>query len=139
MTAQFHLQRVDAIPRSLEEGRLYVSERFRTASHLCACGCGSRVVTPLGPAGWHLNIRDGRPSLHPSIGNWALPCKSHYIIAGGRVVWAPQWSENEILAGRRADQADRIAHVESEQNPQSLGALIAEGVERLLAFFRASR
>ncbi|MCE5190332.1 MAG: hypothetical protein LLG08_00895 [Actinomycetia bacterium] len=42
------------MPQTLEPGRLYISKRFRTAAHLCACGCGGRVVTPLKPAKWQL-------------------------------------------------------------------------------------
>ena len=45
---------VEAIPEELEPGFLYVSIRFRTAQHLCACGCGSRIVTPIKPAKYSL-------------------------------------------------------------------------------------
>jgi hypothetical protein len=40
---------VEFIPDELKEGTIYVSIRFATATHLCCCGCGSRVVTPLRP------------------------------------------------------------------------------------------
>ena len=43
---------VDTVPRHLEGGRLYVSLRYRTVTHLCACGCGVEVNTPLHPTGW---------------------------------------------------------------------------------------
>ena len=45
---------VDYIPEQLDEGVLYVSIRFGTVVHRCACGCGDEVVTPLGPAEWRL-------------------------------------------------------------------------------------
>ena len=49
---------VHFIPEDLAEGVLYVSIPFVTAMHLCCCGCGNEVVTPLNPDGWHL-IFDG--------------------------------------------------------------------------------
>jgi hypothetical protein len=93
------------IPKVLEPGVLYVSEEFNTAAHLCLCGCGTKVVTPLGPAKWKFTEDAGRPSLWPSIGNWQLPCKSHYVIRRGQVSWADQWTEEEIEAGRRRERA----------------------------------
>ena len=67
---------VEFIPEELKEGTLYVSIRFATVSHLCACGCKSKVVTPLKPTDWKL-IFDGKTiSLDPSIGNWSFPCQS---------------------------------------------------------------
>ena len=83
---------VEEIPRELEEGVLYVSIHFATAVHRCCCGCGQEVVTPLSPTDWQLAF-DGRSvSLYPSIGNWSLPCQSHYWIRRDIVEWAPRWS-----------------------------------------------
>jgi hypothetical protein len=79
------LQRVKYLPRDLAPGTLYVSEEFSVAGHLCACGCGNKVITPLAPAEWIFAERAGRPTLHPSIGNWQLPCRSHYVIANGQI------------------------------------------------------
>ncbi len=94
---------VEFIPDELKEGTLYVSIRFATAAHLCCCGCGSKVVTPLRPTDWKL-IFDGKTvSLDPSIGNWSFACRSHYWIIRNRVKWAQQWSEEEIRAGRAYD------------------------------------
>ena len=98
---------VDFIPTVLVPGVLYVSKKYRTASHLCCCGCCSKVVTPLKPGGWQFAARRGAATLHPSIGSWALPCQSHYWIRDGRVVWAPKWSKAEIEAGRRSDRRAR--------------------------------
>lgn len=61
---------VEAIPEQLESGYLYVSIRFRTAQHLCACGCGSSVVTPIKPAKYSLTYNGETVSLWPSVGNW---------------------------------------------------------------------
>ena len=82
---------VDSVPDTLEEGVLYVSVKFRTVIHSCCCGCGTQVVTPLSPSDWKLTF-DGRSiSLHPSVGNWKLPCRSHYWIKGNRVEWATDY------------------------------------------------
>lgn len=97
---------VDTVPEDLEVGKLYVSHRFRTASHLCACGCGSRVVTPLKPAKWALTVDEGRVSLSPSIGRWQLPCKSHYWIRDNNVIWSRAFTEEEIQAVLKRDTAD---------------------------------
>jgi hypothetical protein len=94
---------VEFIPEVLEDGVLYVSLEYTTATHRCCCGCGAEVVTPLSPTDWRL-IFDGKTaSLEPSIGNWSLPCRSHYWITRNHVRWAPAWSEDQIAAGRAYD------------------------------------
>jgi uncharacterized protein DUF6527 len=97
---------VDEIPAHLEEGRLYISIRYRTVSHLCACGCGLKVVTPIKPPKWRLTYDGETVSLWPSIGRWQLPCRSHYVIRRNRVVWAKPWTEKEIREGREDDVED---------------------------------
>jgi hypothetical protein len=72
--------------------------------HLCACGCGNRVVTPLSPKGWRL-IFDGSFSLYPSIGNWSFPCQSHYWIRNESVIWSESWSKEMIEKVRERDEA----------------------------------
>lgn len=101
---------VEEIPQQLEEGHLYISIRFRTASHLCACGCGAKVVTPIKPPKWHLTYDGETVSLWPSVGRWQLPCRSHYIIRRNKVVWAKPWSEERIRQGREADAEDLRDH-----------------------------
>lgn len=92
---------VDIIPDELERGVLYISTAYATAMHKCACGCGERVVTPIRPAGWTL-LWDGRSvTLDPSIGNRSLPCRSHYFVRAGRIVWAKQDWKAERRAKRR--------------------------------------
>lgn len=112
-TSTLVLNRVTFLPKDLTPGVLYVSEEYKVAGHLCACGCGSKVIVPLGPAEWSFYERNGRPTLRPSIGNWQLPCRSHYLITDGNVHWAGQWSEAQILAGRQAEQTRREAHYAS--------------------------
>jgi hypothetical protein len=93
------------IPDALEPGLLYVSMEYATASHLCCCGCGEEVVTPFSPAQWKLTFDGESVSLHPSVGNWLLPCRSHYVIRNGGVLEAPPWSEVAVAAGLKYDKA----------------------------------
>jgi len=94
---------VEAIPEKLADNTLYVSIPFATAVHSCCCGCGSEVVTPLSPTDWKLTFDGETVSLYPSIGNWSLPCRSHYWITHGDVRWAAAWTADQIEAGRLAD------------------------------------
>jgi hypothetical protein len=110
---KFKLQRVHYMPKELEPGVLYVSEEFNVAGHLCACGCGNKVITPLGQLGWSFEERDGLPTLNPSIGSWQLPCQSHYLIQRGDVRWAEKWTPAQIEAGRRAEEARAHAYYEA--------------------------
>jgi len=94
---------VDVMPNELKPGVIYISVKYSTAIHLCCCGCGTEVVTPLSPADWTLIFDGDSVSLWPSIGNWGLECQSHYWIEQNRVRWARRWSREEILSGRAAD------------------------------------
>lgn len=106
-SVKFELQRVHYMPKELEPGVLYVSEEFGAAAHLCACGCGSKIRTPLGPTEWALEEIDGQPTLRPSIGNWQQACKSHYWIYRGEVIWSDMWTPEQIAAGRRDEEERR--------------------------------
>jgi len=94
---------VDLVPEQLAGATLYISVKYAMAIHLCLCGCGERVVTPLSPTDWRLTYDGESVSLDPSIGNWNFPCRSHYVIKRSHVIWAPRWSQAEIAAGRRRD------------------------------------
>ena len=96
---------VDFIPKSLESGLLYISKKYRTASHLCCCGCGTKIVTPLRETEYSLTERGELVSLSPSIGNWNHPCQSHYWIRDNQIVWAGSMSNAEIRRGRAHDDA----------------------------------
>ena len=96
---------VDAFPTRLEQGVLYISIPYRTTGHLCCCGCNEEVVAPLSPAQWSLTYDGQAASLHPSIGNWALPCQSHYWIHGGKVHWSRNYTGEEIKTARLNDRA----------------------------------
>ena len=102
---------VDTIPDRLEEGLLYVCERYKIAAHKCCCGCGEEVVTPLTPADWSLRKEGNAVSLMPSIGNWSFACKSHYWICRNQVVWAVNLSQQQIDQVRVRDKADKEAYI----------------------------
>jgi hypothetical protein len=90
----------------LEPGKLYVSMNFSTTVHLCASGCGLKVVLPLNPAKWQLRFDGDAVSLSPSVGNWDYPCRSHYWIRNNKIQWAGSWDRTRIEAGRKADERD---------------------------------
>lgn len=97
---------VEFIPPELGEGKLYVSMTYATTVHLCACGCRTKVVLPLSPADWQMFFDGDAVSLTPSVGNWEFPCRSHYVIRNNVIEWAAPWTQEQIEAGRRRDQAD---------------------------------
>ena len=94
---------VDDMPASLEPGNLYVSVKHRLTEHLCACGCGTEVSLPLGRSEWRIEYDGESVSVWPSIGNWRLPCRSHYIIEKGLTSWSLAWTEKEIQTGQALD------------------------------------
>jgi hypothetical protein len=107
---------VKFIPDRIDEGVLYISVAYATATHRCACGCGEIVVTPIKPTDWSLAWNGESVSLYPSIGNWSLPCRSHYWIRESRIIWAGTWSRERIEAGRKAD-----SRAKARFYPKSLG------------------
>jgi hypothetical protein len=109
---KFGLQRVHFMPSELQPGVLYMSEEFGIAAHLCACGCGARINTPLGETEWSVEETPTGPSLNPSVGNWQEGCRSHYWIDGGEIRWAAQWTEAQISLGRRREEERRSKYYE---------------------------
>lgn len=110
---------VEYIPRELEEGVVYVSIPYATAVHRCLCGCGREVVTPISPTDWQVTFDGKTISLHPSIGSWNLPCKSHYWIRNNGVVWAPQWSQVQIDAARASDRTAKEQYFEARAGAET--------------------
>lgn len=104
---KFRLQRVHYMPDKFEPGVLYASEEFDIALHLCACGCGTKISTILGPTEYEIRDTDAGPTLRPSVGNWQQACQSHYFVTKGEVVWAPKWTPEQIAAGRQREQQRR--------------------------------
>lgn len=116
----FSHQIVEFIPERLEEGILYVSHRYKTAVHKCACGCGEEVVTPLGTTDWSIQIDNGTATLYPSIGNWSFACRSHYFMRKGRVIWAGQMSRQQIEHGRALDRKAQELYLKEVNREKAL-------------------
>jgi hypothetical protein len=114
--SQLRPEFVDYIPDVVIDGVLYVSVRFATASHRCACGCGELVVTPIRPTDWRLTWDGETVSLYPSIGNWSLGCRSHYWIRENRVVWASDWSDRQIRGARTRDAREKARYFGSSRH-----------------------
>jgi hypothetical protein len=105
---------VEAVPKDREDGVLYISIAHGTMVHNCACGCGSKVATPVGPARWRFTYDGESVSVCPSIGNWSYPCRSHYRIDHNRIRWASGWSEERIAAGRARDRSERKRYADAK-------------------------
>ncbi len=77
------------IPEQLEEGKLYISETYGVAIHLCACGCGAKTVTPIGKGEWTLTKNGDKVTLRPSIGNFMGedPYHAHYYVTDNKIEW----------------------------------------------------
>jgi len=99
---------VEYIPDTIDVNTIYISISFSTAIHLCACGCGKEVVTPLSPTDWEITFNGKSISLYPSIGNWNFECKSHYWIRKSEILLAPKWTEIEIKENRKKDKKAKI-------------------------------
>ena len=77
---------VKRIPENLVPGIIYVSKTYKCVQHLCPCGCGNKIITPIGKNAWNIEVHDdGTISLSPSVGNFYLPCRSHYYIKHGKI------------------------------------------------------
>ncbi|NEB75901.1 hypothetical protein G3I40_11805 [Streptomyces sp. SID14478] len=133
MTAQHTLRPVftETFPSTMDAGALYISIAYRTCGHLCCCGCGHEVVTPLSPAQWTLTYDGENVSLAPSVGNWSLPCQSHYWIHDGRVRWSRRYSTAEITQNRDRDHR-LLAQTAEEHRPRPRSRL-----RRLLTWWRS--
>lgn len=114
---------VEFIPKILSPGVLFISERYRTASHLCACGCGEKVVTPLSPARWRLVRQGDYVSLTPSIGNWDYACRSHYWIRRNEIVWSGRLSSARIALTKDRDRQDCANELEQRNRAKQAQAL----------------
>jgi hypothetical protein len=99
---------VVSLPDELEPGILYVSLEYGAVAHLCCCGCGNQVYTPLKPNRWRLTFDGEAVWLCPSIGNWNFPCESHYWILGSKVRWAKHMSKAEVEAIRERARESRL-------------------------------
>jgi hypothetical protein len=69
----------------MKDNVIYVSMEYGVSIHKCLCGCGEKTVLTINKDGdsdgWSLiDCGNEKYSFTPSIGNFQLPCKSHYII-----------------------------------------------------------
>lgn len=124
-TKEFELEFGEFVPHDLQDGVIYFSMDYATASHLCACGCGERVVTPLDAQGWVLTF-DGTATLSKSIGSGQLSCQSHYLIVRNRVEWCRPMTRTATAAARAIDLAER----EEVHRSPNLRDRIARGLRR---------
>lgn len=129
----YTFQFVEFIPKVLDDGVLYVSTTYATASHLCFCGCSMKVVTPLSPTDWRMSFNGDAVSLDPSIGNWSYPCRSHYILRGNQVIWAGPMSAGEIRAAREDDLHDKQLYHQQRHQAQSTQAAAPPAVHQVPA------
>lgn len=112
---------VEEVPRELEAGKLFISIPYATAVHLCPCGCGNEVVTTLHPARFSMTYDGETVSLHPSVGNSSLLCRSHYFIDENLVRWCTPLSERSIALARARDQRAVEGWDESTQRERADG------------------
>lgn len=109
---------VESFPDTLEPGIVYISVEFASVSHLCCCGCGAEVITPLTPKDWKMTFDGETISLNPSIGSWSLPCRSHYFIRQNQVQWAGPWSNEQIRLGRERDLRSKRGTIETKSQSE---------------------
>lgn len=79
-------EKVDYMPSvsEMKDGVIYISDKYAISGHKCLCGCGELTIMPISPGEWNYQIDESnRLSIRPSVGNYQLPCKSHYIIQKG--------------------------------------------------------
>ena len=104
--------------KDLKPGVLNVSAQLGAVAHLCACGCGSKVRTPLRPTEWSVEETDVGPTLRASVGIWHQACQSHYLMYRGEVIWAEQWTAEQISDGRSREE-EHSACVLRRSRPQA--------------------
>jgi hypothetical protein len=73
---------VEEMPDFYERGKIYISEKYNVAKHLCLCGCDNMTVMILGGGKWWTLVKEdnGTVSFIGSVGNFQFDCKSHYMI-----------------------------------------------------------
>jgi len=78
-----------SLPDKPEPGKVYFCKEHSISVHLCPCGCETKIFLPFKPTNisghyWGLS----GSTFTPSIYSIYLPCKSHYHIIDGKVVWS---------------------------------------------------
>jgi hypothetical protein len=109
---------VDLMPQQLEPGTLYISVQYLILVHLCASGCGEKVVLPLHPQQWQFSYDGAEVSVSPSVGNIGLACNSHYWIKRGRIAWSGTITPQQAKRGHERDRSD-LTQSFPEPSPQT--------------------
>lgn len=104
---EFELRCVHRVPEDLSQDILYVCFDCNVVVHLCACGCGEKVVLPIAPDFWSVKYDGETVSLSPSIGNFQFPCKSHYWIRENAVIWAESPAQKSKQRGAKKRKKKR--------------------------------
>lgn len=95
---------VDEIPDDIQDRILYISLKYNSVIHKCACGCGEIVSTPLERKhGWIIQYDGEKCSLYPSIGNGAYGCHSHYYIRENKILWLDDIDILKVEKGKAKD------------------------------------
>lgn len=101
MINEFKVVYCHYIPRPIEEGIIYISEEFKVAIHLCACGCGVQTVMPIDIAsgGWRMIKEGDKVTFSPSIGNFTgeRPYHAHYYIERNKVKWCEEPRPPQVI------------------------------------------
>jgi hypothetical protein len=97
---------VDLIPSEKVFGVLYISLEYGIISHLCPCGCGNLIVTPLAPWAWSLTFNGETVSLNHSIRN-------------GQIRWAGRFDEKKIIWVRDKDERDHVNQFKKKGSKKS--------------------
>ena len=134
-TKQLELAFSEFIPKEIEQGILYVSMEYGTVIHLCACGCGEKVITPLGRREWQLQYDGESITLTPSIGNWNFPCKSHYWIRHSNVVWAESWEDFQ----RQNSQPVNTSQEEIKRQSFSISGWFMTALKAIVSQFKRKK
>lgn len=103
--SEFTLSVVRRVPEQLEYGILYACFECNVVVHLCACGCGEKVVLPISPSCWSIEYDGESVSMKPSIGNFQTPCRSHYWINRNKVIWVKDFVAPKPKSNSRKKQS----------------------------------
>jgi hypothetical protein len=128
----YRVEKVERLPPALADNVVYVSEEFEVAALKCACGCGHQVNLLLGD-GHTIHDEGGLADISPSIGVWDAPCRSHFWIHKGRVLWADQWSEADIQS---AMERQLSRHLQGAKMSQPWYKRLARWAARVFRFQR---
>lgn len=128
MGIRYRAEYVSQIPETLVDGIVYVSHEYEIAALKCACGCGHRVILLLGD-GHSVTDTHGYADVSPSIGVWDAPCRSHFFIRRGNVLWAESYSESAI---QHAMKRQLKSHLRQSSKPKRWWTQFSEWFLRLI-------